>query len=148
MGTIALPQHGPIYVDTCALVYHVERCEPYFTASRPLWEAVETETIEVVTSGLTLMETLVKPLQIKDRALAAIYRDMILRTAAIRCLPVSVPVLELAAGLRAEHGLKTPDAIHAASALFAGCALFVTNDAGFRRVAKLNIAILSEVAAS
>jgi predicted nucleic acid-binding protein len=50
--------------------------------------------------------------------------------------------------LRANHNLKTPDAIHAATALAAGCVLFVTNDAGFRCVPGLPVAVLSEVAAS
>jgi len=56
--------------------------------------------------------------------------------------------LEIAADLRATTRLKTPDAIHAATALDAGCALFVTNDPAFRRVPRLNVAVLSEVAAT
>ena len=41
--------------------------------------------------------------------------------------------------------LKTPDAIHAATALLAGCALFVTNDRGFKRVPGLRLAVLDDV---
>jgi predicted nucleic acid-binding protein len=40
--------------------------------------------------------------------------------------------------------LKTPDAIHAATALLAGCALFVTNDPAFKRIAGLPVGLLSE----
>jgi predicted nucleic acid-binding protein len=50
--------------------------------------------------------------------------------------------------LRAAHTLKTPDALHAATALETACVLFVTNDKGFRRVPGINVAVLSEVAAS
>jgi len=37
-------------------------------------------------------------------------------------------LLIAAAKLRREHGVKTPDAIHVASALAAGATLFATND--------------------
>jgi len=41
--------------------------------------------------------------------------------------------------------LKTPDALHAATAVLNDCALFVTNDSAFSRVGDLTVAILSEV---
>ena len=39
-------------------------------------------------------------------------------------------------------GLKTPDALHAASALQAACTLFITNDDDFRRFEELPVVIL------
>jgi predicted nucleic acid-binding protein len=41
--------------------------------------------------------------------------------------------------------LKTPDAIHLATAQNAGCALFVTNDGGFRGLAALPLVILDDL---
>ena len=61
-------------------------------------------------------------------------------------LPITRQILEAAAQVRATFGLKTPDAIHAATALIEGCTLFVTTDAAFRRIPGLNVAILSEIA--
>ena len=52
---------------------------------------------------------------------------------------------EETARLRAATGLKTPDALHAATALLAGCALFITNDADFRRVDGLPVTILDDL---
>ena len=51
-------------------------------------------------------------------------------------------MFEDAARLRAETGLAIPDALHAATALRAGCALFITNDTDFRRVQGLPIVVL------
>ena len=76
------------------------------------------------------------------------FRRVLLGTAGMTCLPISLSVLEGAARLRAAHNLKTPDAIHAATALAEGCSLFVTNDQGFRRVPGLRVAVLGEIAAS
>jgi len=49
--------------------------------------------------------------------------------------------------LRASSGLKTPDAIHAASALVAGCTHLITNDPAFRRVPNLVVVVLSDLIA-
>lgn len=43
-------------------------------------------------------------------------------------LNIGAAVYDLATDLRAQHGLKTPDAIHLATALSHGCAEFRTND--------------------
>jgi predicted nucleic acid-binding protein len=91
---------------------------------------------------------LVKPLRDGNATLVALFRAVLLGTAGLRCVSVSLRVLELAAELRAQHALKTPDAIHAATALVQGSVLFVTNDAGFRRVPALPVVVLSEVATS
>lgn len=148
MGQLKPPASGVAYVDTNALIYRVERIEPYLTASEPLWAALDAGLAQVATSDLTLLEVLVKPLRDGNSYLVDLYRNVLLGTAGLNCLPVSRAVLESAATLRAAHNLKTPDAIHAATALAAGCVLFVTNDAAFRRVPGLPVAVLSEVAAS
>ncbi|MBY0526063.1 MAG: type II toxin-antitoxin system VapC family toxin [Gemmataceae bacterium] len=146
MGQVTLPPSGLIYVDTNALIYRVERIEPYLTASAPLWDALDAGHCQVGTSELTLFEVLVKPLRDGNHALAALYRNVLHGTSGLSCLPINVPLLEAAAQLRARHGLTTPDAIHAATALLASCTLFVTNDPTFRSVPGLQVAVLGEIA--
>ena len=64
-------------------------------------------------------------------------------------LPISRDILHEAARLRANiSGLKTPDAIHAATALLHGCTLFVSNDVGFRRVPNLPLVLLDDIVAT
>lgn len=64
-----------------------------------------------------------------------------LRQPSWQLVPISFEVLRRAAVIRAEHNLKPPDAIQAASAIEAKCDLFLTNDRKrFDRVASLNIA--------
>jgi hypothetical protein len=62
-----------------------------------------------------------------------------------RLLPITQDTLRYAAPLRATKKLKTPDALHAATALRAGCALLLTNDTGFRFVAGLPLVILDDL---
>ena len=48
-------------------------------------------------------------------------------------VPILPSTFGLAAHIRADHGLKTPDAIHLAAALESGCAELWTNDDRFVR---------------
>jgi predicted nucleic acid-binding protein len=148
VGQLALPAAGIIGVDTSALIYHVEQIEPYFSASAPLWQALIAGARNVIASEIALLEALVKPLRVGNAVLADAYRNILLRTVGLASIPISRPVLESAAEIRALHALRTPDAIHAATAHVSGCSLFVTNDPTFRRVPGLNVAVLSEVAAA
>ena len=60
-------------------------------------------------------------------------------------IPVTLPIAESAADLRARYNLRTPDALHVASALSSGCDAFLTNDAGLKRVQELPILVLDEL---
>ena len=144
MGGLTLPAHGKVYLDANCIIYTVELFEPYKTALHPVWAAARTGTLTIVTSELTLLEVLVKPLKIGDLALERDFRTLLQGASDVSMLAITQDVLERAANLRATVGLKTPDAIHAATALLAGCALFVTNDLAFQRVAGLPVELLSE----
>lgn len=101
----------------------------------------------IIGSELTLLETLVMPLRIADPLLVADY-ERLWQQPNTQLLPITQDVLREAAHLCAQiTGLKTPDALHAATAILHGCALFVTNDNGFKRVPNLPLAILDEVLA-
>ncbi|BAY22207.1 PilT protein domain protein [Calothrix sp. NIES-2100] len=66
----------------------------------------------------------------------------------MQLIPISQSILRQAANLWATTNLKTPDAIHAATALSVSCNQFITNDQGFRNVPALLVVILSEILAS
>jgi predicted nucleic acid-binding protein len=141
---LTLPASGLVYIDANSLIYTVEKHPVYGPLLQPLWQAAHAKTVEVVGSDLLLMETLVGPLKSGDTALAKAYELALLGTD-MRLLPITQPILREAARLRATTKMKTPDALHAATAQQVGCVLFVTNDAGFRVVPGLPLAILDDV---
>ncbi|MDN5842085.1 MAG: PIN domain-containing protein [Alcaligenaceae bacterium] len=56
---------------------------------------------------------------------------------------LSREVVELAAAIRVRHGLRTPDALQAASCLQLGAEhVLLTGDAEFQRVQGLNVVVL------
>jgi predicted nucleic acid-binding protein len=144
MGSLTLPPSGLVYVDTMTVIYTVERFPTYWPLLQPLWLAAQTGNISVVASELTLMESLVGPLKNGNKALEAAFELMLLR-ADTRLLPITLTILRAAAHLRATTKLRTPDALHAATAMDAGCSLFVSNDVGFRSVPGLPLVILDDL---
>ena len=146
MGQLTLPASGVVYVDTAPIIYSVEKHAEYWSLLRPLWEASKAGQILIASSELALLETLVGPLKNGNHILAA-DDERLLTATEMKLLPVTANILKDAARLRAQINLKTPDAIHAATALASGCSQLITNDATFRRVTQLNVVILKEVAA-
>ena len=144
MGPLVLPSDGLIYLDASCLIYSVERVEPYRTLLEPMWEQAQNGNLTVVSSPILVAETLVKPLQDGNSEIESQYRELF-GANAVRLLEASYSVFEDAARVRAETGLKTPDAIHAATALRADCALFITNDTDFRRVQDLPVVVLDDL---
>ena len=143
---LSLPAAGLVYLDTPAIIYTVEKRPYYLEQLMPLWLAARSGSITAGTSALALLETLVMPIRNKDEALQADY-DHVLLHADIRLLPITNAVLREAASLRATiPALRTPDALHAATALLSGCVLFVSNDNGFRRIPGLPLALLDNAA--
>jgi predicted nucleic acid-binding protein len=144
MGSLTVPLSGLVYFDTNAVIYSVEKNPAYWPLLEPLWQAAKARTIEIVSSDLTLMETLVGPLKSNDSALAHAY-EQLFQQVQTRLLPMTQTVLREAARLRATTKLKTPDALHLATAQLAGCALFVTNDGDFRGAATMPVVILDDL---
>ena len=100
--------------------------------------------LTAVTSGLTLMETLVLPYRRGDRALADRYEALLSRGRGLRLVELSSAVLRTAAELRAELQVRTPDAIQLAAAVHGGCSLLLTNDRRLPDLPGLGIRELSD----
>jgi predicted nucleic acid-binding protein len=142
-----LPLEGLTYVDTNPVIYRIERVEPYWSASMPLWEALDDGACRLATSELTWLEVLVKPLREGNLGLVSLFQ-LVLFQSNLECHPIDISILETAARLRAAYRLKTPDSIHAATALNLHSTAFLTNDRGFLRVPGLNVVILDDVVSS
>ena len=144
MGTLTLPSSGSIYLDTSAVIYSVERNEPYLTLLAPAWQQAEAGQLVVVCSELVIAETLVRPIRERDLDLEVAFRN-VFAAPEVQVVPTTRRLWEETARLRAATGLKTPDALHAVTALQAEVALFITNDADFRRIDGLPIIVLDDL---
>jgi predicted nucleic acid-binding protein len=147
MGQLILPDGAIIYLDTAVVIYSVEFNPVYWQLLQPLWTKLQANQLQIVTSELTILETLVVPLRTQNTVLINAYEQLLSGTD-IQLIPISQQILQEAATLRATTNLKTPDAIHATTALSVNCSFFLTNDRTFRNVPKLPTIILDDVIAS
>lgn len=59
------------------------------------------------------------------------------------CFDLKRPVFDLATHLRANHSLKTPDALHLAAAIHYGCHQFWTNDHRLQQAASDHLQVIN-----
>lgn len=144
MGQLNISDHKIIYVDSCIIIYTVEKIPEYLEILQPMWEKFKNREIEIITSELTLMECLVMPLKLNNNSLIMAYQN-ILSTTQIKLQPITLSILREAANLRAKTKIKTADAIHVATALNLNCDLFLTNDLGLKNIPNLSTIVLKEV---
>ncbi|HEX9035362.1 MAG TPA: PIN domain-containing protein [Ktedonobacterales bacterium] len=140
MGPLSYPLSGPIYIDANILIYSIELVPPHAARLDAFWQHTSSQRAIVLTSELTALESLVGPLKSGNQSIETLYRQLLFSSANLTLLPITRAVLERAARLRAQlPALKTPDAIHAATALEESVATFLTNDSVFRQVPGLKV---------
>ena len=144
MGPLTLPTTGSVYIDANAIIYSVERIEPYRELLVPMWQEAGAGRFTLASSELVVLETLIKPLRDSNARLEMLFRSVFAATE-MELIPATLTVWEDAARIRAATGLKTSDALHAATALSVGCTLFVTNDSDFRHVQDVPIVVLDDL---
>jgi len=119
----------PLYgVDAMVFVYHFEANQEFGAAAGRLLRATEDGRCRLVCSVVALLEVLVVPKRRGETALCQRYREMFESFPNLTVLTLDARVAEIASDLRASHTVRTPDAIHLATALYAGASAFVTQD--------------------
>ena len=146
MGAIAFSRGQRAFFDSNALIYWVEDVQPYSRILDPLTEAAARGDLTIAVSSLSLLEALVAPLRRRDTRLARRFREVLDALPGLERLAITDEILERAAQLRAESGLRTPDAIIVATYLLAECGLFVTNDSRLKPIVGDATVLLSELA--
>jgi len=122
------------------------RTPQYLPIVEPLFNALDDGMLRAVASTVALLEVLVVPLRNGDTETAQAYRDILLNSDAMTLMPVSPEVAERAAQLRARYTVRTPDALHLATALHAGATHFITNDTRLPALDKLQVITLDSLA--
>lgn len=126
-----------LYLDSVVVIYLVEQ-HPTFgpqaaTAVNRLYPTA------LVGTELTRMECLVIPRRMKDGGRETDF-DRFFSQKYPPFVPIDGAVFHLATDLRAKYlKLKTPDALHLATAIVAGCDAFVTNDARLTTVTEIRV---------
>lgn len=93
------------------------------------------------TSRLSQLECRVLPLRRGQTELITRY-DIFFRCRSLNVVDVGGSVIDLATDLRVRYGLKTPDAIHVATAMECGADMILTGDRGLTRCKDIRIELV------
>lgn len=132
-----------LYIEAAPLIYFVENHPKYGDLVDAIFAHVELRSVELLTSVILITEVLVKPLKANDAELTNAYRVLLQNHIQLR--PVSESIASKAAQLRATYSLRTPDALHIATAIDTKCDAFLTNDKALKRVADMQIIVLDDI---
>ena len=134
------------FLDASALIYLVDGEARWAEATQATLHqlAVEAPDLPLAVSRLSLLECRVAPLRRGDQACLDRFEALFAQPDLL-VVELSASVVELATQLRANHGLRTPDAqLQAASCLQLGPdAVMITGDAGFQRVQALQVRLIA-----
>lgn len=139
-----LQNHKSVYIDTSVFIYFIEKNTVYHKTCERIFENIETGTVKASTSTLTLLEVLVKPYKLKRDDLVLSFYSLFSTYPNISWINLTLGISDLAAKLRAEYGLKTPDAIQAASAISHDAKGFICNDRVFKKIKDLDCLIIDD----
>lgn len=131
-----------VYLDSCIIIYLTEgSAEMQDRIGRRLL-LPEDDPPTVVFTDLSRLECRVRPLAAGDATALADYDDFFSTPGYVK-FAIDTSAFDLATELRARHDLKTPDALHLATAIASGCDEFWSNDDRLARVTGVGIRMLT-----
>ena len=134
-----------IYLDTAPLIYFIEGHSTYQPVLASLFDFNDKGGFSFITSTVTLLEVLVKPLREGQTGVAKQYRDILTTAPGIEIVEVTSTIAEHAAHLRARYSLRTPDAIQLATFIEVGADYFLTNDNRLKMVSETTVVTVPEL---
>lgn len=144
MGLIEIIGERRLYLDSNIFIYMLEEPSGYEASVGELAANIDDGVIEALTSELSLAETLVKPFR-EAPEYVSVYQRYITSRPHLEVVPVSRSILIEAARRRAHLKVRLPDAIHVATAVNAGCRIFLTNDAEIKSSPDLEVIQFSDL---
>ena len=132
-------------LDAMIFIYYAEAHREFGSFARKIFIDIEEGAITAYTSTITVAEVLTGYRLAKNRIGEDIFKNMFrVLDPSLLMVPVTVEVADRAALLRARYGLRTPDAIHVASALAVGAEAYITNDRKLKVVKEISVLVLAD----
>lgn len=129
-----LRTHRRIALDTSIFIYQLEANPQYLPFTDRIFSWLERPDPSAVTSTITMTELLVQPYRNFDEHRVNGFYALLATYPNLEWIAPNLEIADLAARIRARHGLRTPDALQAATAVLTSATGFITNDQVFERV--------------
>ncbi len=123
-----IPKGSRVLLDTVALIYFLEENERYSKSAEKIFSRIESGQLQGVIASLVFAELLVPLYRSGDPQAATGLSNRLRNFRNLEVIPLTTEISMGAARLRADYGLRTPDAIHAATAISTQSTGILTND--------------------
>ena len=145
MGLIQKLTNKTVFLDTAPLIYYIEENNQYSPLLDKLFLANSKGKFLFQTSVITLLEVLVHPMRHNENHLVEQYQNILCNSPTINIFELNIEIAKRAAVFRAKYGLKTPDSIQVATAIYASAEFFLTNDIRLKAVKEIETLVLDEL---
>ena len=140
-----LRRHRRIGIDTSVFIYELEANPRYIALADEVFSWLDEPRHTAVTSTITMTELLVQPYRDGDEERADRFYGLLATYPNLEWVAPDLEVADIAARIRAEQRLRTPDSLQAATAIRLQATGFVTNDSVFERLKEFETLVLDRV---
>ncbi len=141
---VDLRRHRQVALDSCLFIYQIEANPKYVAWTDMVFSWLAEPRSRAFTSAITMTEVLVPAYRNRDQKLLDNFYGFLSTYPNLQWVPVSLEIADVAAKVRAQHNLRTPDAIQAATAIHAKATGFITNDSKFSPMPEFEAIVLDD----
>ena len=142
-----LERHRRIGLDTSVFIYQIEGTPRYRDVVNGIFVWLQGPHARALTSTVTMLELLVAPYRAADLRRVNRFYALLSTYPHLEWVVPTLEIADCAARVRAEHQLRTPDAIQVATALVEKVGGFISNDAHLKKVGGLDLLLVDELLA-
>ena len=128
-----LAAHTLVLLDTMVFSYQLANHARYAPLTNAVLEAVESGEVRGLTTTVTLAKILTVPAKAGSTRAMQDYKIYLTQFPNLTVIPLDNALARKTALVRAETGLRTPDAVQVTAARLAGAGAIVTNDRRWTR---------------
>jgi predicted nucleic acid-binding protein len=140
MGSI-IPKGSRVLLDTVAMIYFLEQNQRYSKKAEKIFGRIESGELQGVMANLVFAELLVPLYRSGDPQAAAGLTNRLINFRNLEVITLTTEISREAARLRADYGLRTPDAIHGATAIINQATGILTNDKRLKALTQEGLSI-------
>ncbi len=131
-----------IGLDSVIFIYLLEEHPQYLSRVERVLSSVEKGMKHAVMSVIGMIEILTGPKKAGREDLVPQYKRLISQFPNLSIIGIDERIVDVSSDLRAKYGIRTPDAIHLATAITRDADVFFTNDRDLLRVKEIRISLV------
>ena len=140
MGSM-IPKGSRVLLDTVAMIYFLEENQRYSNKAEKIFGRIESGELQGVMANLVFAELLVPLYRSGDPQAAAGLTNRLINFRNLEVITLTTEISREAARLRADYGLRIPDAIHGATAIINQATGILTNDKRLKALTQEGLSI-------